>query len=160
MVGFLGQSVHSIDDKGRVALPARMRRELSPDANETFIAWQGIEQCVTLIPKNVWKEKADLLTKLSPFLKDNRIVKRTESRRAEQVILDAQGRISLPRTHIDHAGLAERARLDASGIDETQFLQTIVDIAATGRTRAETLLDAYARDWDGDIDRLFEAEAF
>ena len=106
MVGFLGQSEHSIDDKGRVALPARMRRELSPDADETFIAWQGIEQCVTLIPKNVWKEKADLLTKLSPFLKDNRIVKRTESRRAEQVILDAQGRISLPRTHIDHAGLA------------------------------------------------------
>ena len=105
MVGFLGQSEHSIDDKGRVALPARMRRELSPDANETFIAWQGIEQCVTLIPRNVWKEKADLLTKLSPFLKDNRIVKRTESRRAEQVILDAQGRISLPRTHIDHAGL-------------------------------------------------------
>ncbi len=105
MVGFLGQSEHSIDDKGRVALPARMRRELSPDANETFIAWQGIEQCVTLIPKNVWKEKADLLTKLSPFLKDNRIVKRTESRRAERVILDAQGRISLPRTHIDHAGL-------------------------------------------------------
>ena len=105
MVGFLGQSEHSIDDKGRVALPARMRRELSPDADETFIAWQGIEQCVTLIPKNVWKEKADLLTKLSPFLKDNRIVKRTESRRAEQVILDAQGRISLPRTHIDHAGL-------------------------------------------------------
>ncbi|MCH7638245.1 MAG: division/cell wall cluster transcriptional repressor MraZ [Bacteroidetes bacterium] len=105
MVGFLGQSEHSIDDKGRVALPARMRRELSPDADETFIAWQGIEQCVTLIPKNVWKEKADLLTKLSPFLKDNRIVKRTESRRAERVILDAQGRISLPRTHIDHAGL-------------------------------------------------------
>ena len=61
---------------------------------------------------------------------------------------------------IAHAGLAARARLDASGNDETQFLQTIVDIAATGRTRAETLLDAYARDWDGDIDRLFEAEAF
>ena len=105
MVGFLGQSEHSIDDKGRVALPARMRRELSPDANETFIAWQGIEQCVTLIPKNVWIEKSNLLKKLSPFLKDNRRVKRTESRRAERVVLDAQGRISLPRTHIDHAAL-------------------------------------------------------
>lgn len=105
MVGFLGQSEHSIDDKGRVALPARMRRELSPDANETFIAWQGIEQCVTLIPVNVWTEKAELLKKLSPFLKDNRTVKRTESRRAEPVTLDAQGRVSLPRTHIDHADL-------------------------------------------------------
>ncbi len=61
---------------------------------------------------------------------------------------------------IAHAGLAARARLDASGNDETQFLHTVEDIAATGRTPAETLLDAYARDWDGDIDKLFEAEAF
>lgn len=105
MVGFLGQSEHSIDDKGRVALPARMRREISPDATETFIAWQGSEQCVTLIPKNVWEEKAQLLKKLSPFIKNNRTVKRTESRRAESVTLDAQGRVSLPRTHIDHANL-------------------------------------------------------
>ncbi len=61
---------------------------------------------------------------------------------------------------IAHAGLSSRAELDASGNDETQFLHTVEDIAATGRTPAETLLDASARDWDGDIDRLFEAEAF
>lgn len=121
MVGFLGQSEHSIDDKGRVALPARMRRELSPDANETFIAWQGIEQCVTLIPVNVWAEKAELLKKLSPFLKDNRTVKRTESRRAEPVSLDAQGRISLPRTHIDHAGLTAEKVVIIGTIDTIEI---------------------------------------
>ncbi|MFQ5626503.1 MAG: glutamate--cysteine ligase, partial [Methyloligellaceae bacterium] len=61
---------------------------------------------------------------------------------------------------IAHAGLSARAERDGSGNDETQFLHTLEDIAATGRTPAELLLDAYERDWDGDIDRLFEAEAF
>lgn len=105
MVGFLGQSEHSIDDKGRVALPARMRRELSPDANETFIAYRGMEKCITLIPANVWAKTADRLSKLSLFHRDNRTVKRTESSRSEPVSLDAQGRISIPRTHVDHAEL-------------------------------------------------------
>ncbi len=105
MVGFLGQSEYSIDDKGRVALPARMRRELSPDAKETFVACRGIETCVTLVPLNVWEEKADRISKLNPFSKESRIVKRMESRWSEVATLDGQGRITLPRTLIDYANL-------------------------------------------------------
>ena len=145
MVGFIGQSEHSIDDKGRVALPARMRRELSPEADETFIAWQGIEQCVTLIPKNVWNEKADLLRKLSPFLKDNRRVKRTESRRAERVILDAQGRISLPRTHIDHADLNGEKVVSICAMDS-------IEIWDTGILKAED--DAQADSYSDLVERV------
>ncbi len=61
---------------------------------------------------------------------------------------------------ISRAGLAARAEVDDTGDNETQFLQAVEDIVATGRTPAETLLDAYERDWGGDIDRLFETEAF
>ena len=105
MVGFLGQSEYSIDDKGRVALPARMRRELSPEAKETFVASRGIEKCVTLVPLNVWEEKAERISKLNPFSKESRIVKRMESRWSEVATLDGQGRISLPRPLIEYANL-------------------------------------------------------
>ncbi len=61
---------------------------------------------------------------------------------------------------ISHAGLAARAEVDDTGDDETLFLQAVEDIVATGRTPADSLLESYERDWGGDIDRLFETEAF
>ena len=61
---------------------------------------------------------------------------------------------------ISRAGLAARAEFDESGDDETLFLQALEDIVATGRTPADSLLAAYEGEWDGNIDRLFESEAF
>ncbi len=61
---------------------------------------------------------------------------------------------------IAKAGLVARAEVDRAGNDETLFLQIAEDIVASGRTRAEQLLDAYNGDWGGDIDKLFETEAF
>lgn len=61
---------------------------------------------------------------------------------------------------IARGGLAARAQCDDAGHDETLFLQALEDIVASGRSPADTLLDAYEQDWNGDIDRLFEAEAF
>ncbi len=61
---------------------------------------------------------------------------------------------------ISHAGLAARANCDDSGDDETQFLDAVADVVASGRTSAEVLLNAYERDWGGNIDRLFAEHAF
>lgn len=61
---------------------------------------------------------------------------------------------------IARAGLVSRGFDDGMGSDETQFLQLVEDVAASGRTPAERLLDAYENDWGKNIDRLFETEAF
>ena len=37
MSSFKGSFTHSVDEKGRVSLPAKMRKCVSPDANETFV---------------------------------------------------------------------------------------------------------------------------
>ncbi len=63
-------------------------------------------------------------------------------------------------TSIARAGLVSRAKRDGYGDDETQFLQTIEDIVASGRTPAQRLLESYENEWGGDIDKLFESEAF
>jgi len=57
-------------------------------------------------------------------------------------------------------GLRKRARLDAGGSDETGFLTPLAEIAETGRSPAEVLLDAYKNEWGGDIDKAFEAEKY
>ena len=60
---------------------------------------------------------------------------------------------------ISHRGLASRARLNASGDDETGFLDPLHEIVRTGKVPAQRLLDKFHGEWAGDISRVYE-EAF
>ena len=53
------------------------------------------------------------------------------------------------------AGLKARARAAAFDDDETHFLSALQEIAASGRTAADELLDHYHGDWGGDLDRIY-----
>jgi glutamate--cysteine ligase len=57
---------------------------------------------------------------------------------------------------IAHAGLKARARLNASGDNETGYLETLDEIVASGKVPAQRLLDAYNGEWNGDITRVYE----
>ena len=61
---------------------------------------------------------------------------------------------------IARQGLKSRARADNSGEDETHFLTELDDIAATGVTPAERLIERYKTEWGGDVRRVFEACAY
>jgi glutamate--cysteine ligase len=61
---------------------------------------------------------------------------------------------------ISRKGLADRARLNTCGDDETHFLAELEDIAATGITPAERLLERWRTEWRGDMGRVFEACAY
>jgi glutamate--cysteine ligase len=61
---------------------------------------------------------------------------------------------------ISRQGLKSRAQLNSSGEDETHFLAELDDIAATGVTPAERLLERYRTEWGGDVDQVFEACAY
>ncbi|MCH8189119.1 MAG: glutamate--cysteine ligase [Proteobacteria bacterium] len=54
------------------------------------------------------------------------------------------------------AGLKERARIDASGVDERGYLDDLHAIVEAGRSPAEELLERFHGPWKGDIDRVFE----
>lgn len=57
---------------------------------------------------------------------------------------------------IAHAGLAARGQLNASGDNETGYLETLDEIVASGKVPAQRLLDAYNGEWAGDISRVYE----
>ena len=61
---------------------------------------------------------------------------------------------------IARSGLAARRRLDASGQDETRYLDVLDVIAATGRTQAANLLDRYRGAWAGSVSPAFEECVF
>lgn len=61
---------------------------------------------------------------------------------------------------ISRQGLKSRAKFDSSGMDETHFLTELDDIATTGVTAAERLIERYNAEWGRDVRRAFEACAY
>lgn len=105
MPRFKGQYDNAIDEKGRVAIPVKMRRLLSPEANETFTATRGVEQCVYLYPLDDWERMEDEFANLNAFDRETRSFVRAFTRWADDVTLDKQGRIVLPKRLMEFAGL-------------------------------------------------------
>lgn len=58
------------------------------------------------------------------------------------------------------AGLTARARLNASGDNESGFLDPLREIVRTGKVPAQLLLDRYAGPWDGDVCQMYEGSRF
>ena len=109
MAGFKGQAEYSVDSKGRVAIPAKMRSALNPEAKSTFTMTRGFERCVFLYPQDRWTEMEEEFATLSPFNREARAFVRNIVRWAEEVVLDKQGRIGLSKPLMEFAELSERA---------------------------------------------------
>ena len=61
---------------------------------------------------------------------------------------------------IAHQGLKSRNRLSGGMVDETNYLTELEDIADTGVTAAERLLELYEGPWQGNAGEVFEAYAY
>jgi glutamate--cysteine ligase len=68
--------------------------------------------------------------------------------------------IAVDMVAIARQGLRNRERLDGGFIDEAIYLSELEQIAESGITPAERLLEKYHGDWNGDIDRIFEDCAY
>lgn len=115
MPSFKGQYEHSVDNKGRVALPAKLRKLLSPDAQDNFTILRGIEPCLYLYPQDEWKHVEDKLSEINSFNRKGRTVKRNFLRFAEDVSLDKQNRISLSSDLMKYSKIDSTAIFIGSG---------------------------------------------
>jgi glutamate--cysteine ligase len=61
---------------------------------------------------------------------------------------------------IARAGLAARGRLNASGDNETGYLEPLAEIVASGKVPAQKLLDLYHGEWNGDLSRIYGVKSF
>ncbi len=61
---------------------------------------------------------------------------------------------------IARGGLAARGRLNASGDNETGYLEPLAEIVASGKVPAQRLLDLYHGEWGGDISQIYKVKSF
>ncbi|MEW6407909.1 MAG: division/cell wall cluster transcriptional repressor MraZ [Patescibacteria group bacterium] len=89
---FLGEYTHTIDSKGRLAIPAKFRKALSSGA----VLTRGLDNCLFLYPKSEWDKLAERLSKLPISQANTRAFARLMLAGAWEVEFDKQGRIFLP----------------------------------------------------------------
>ena len=109
MAGFKSTYENTIDGKGRMAVPAKMRRAMNPEAKDTMVITRGFEQCLFLYPLDRWAQVEEELGQLNAYQQEARAFRRIAMMWADEQVLDKQGRVMLSRRHLDYAGLSDRA---------------------------------------------------
>ena len=101
---FVGSFKYSIDSKGRIALPAKLRKYVKPEANDTFILTRNPAKCIDVFPMDYWKELAEnKLAKLNHFNPQDAMFIRTFLQEAAEDNLDSQSRLLIPKNLIEYA---------------------------------------------------------
>ena len=115
MAFFKGQETYSIDARGRVNVPAKMRKSISPDANNTFTVTRGQETCIVAYPLDEWKKYEEKFENLNQYDKKNRFFLRMILMWSEEVSLDAQQRIGIPKKLLEYAGIDKKVLIVGVG---------------------------------------------
>ena len=97
----LGEFNHSIDEKGRLIIPAKLRDDLG----DSFVICNGLEGCLFVYSQEEWNKFVAELETLPRMSKDARIFKRYFFGSASEGSFDKQGRVLVPPSLRKAAGL-------------------------------------------------------
>ncbi|RKY59030.1 MAG: division/cell wall cluster transcriptional repressor MraZ [Candidatus Latescibacterota bacterium] len=110
MADFVGYYEVTVDDKGRLYVPAAFRKALPPEANDTFVITKWFEGCLAVYGPDYWERlKKRLRSKLSPMREKDRRFLRLLIPQAIEVRVDRQGRINIPKRLLKFAQIKDRA---------------------------------------------------
>ena len=98
----MGEYHHSIDDKGRITVPAKLRYDLG----ESFVVTRGLDNCLFVYPMDEWNGIIEKYKEL-PNTKDARNFMRFFLSGATTCEFDKQGRLKLTGPLIQFAGLTK-----------------------------------------------------
>ncbi len=102
---FIGEYHHSLDEKGRLAIPVKFRNEFKQGA----VVTRGLDNSLFLYTKKEWKKLAEKLAALPISQSKSRAFARLMLAGAMDVSLDKQGRIVLPDYLRSYAKINKRA---------------------------------------------------
>ncbi|WP_337864467.1 division/cell wall cluster transcriptional repressor MraZ [Ignavibacterium sp.] len=100
---FKGQFTYSIDNKGRISIPAKLRKHISPEANDTFVMTRGLSSCIDLYPMDEWLKIEEKLLQLNSFSESEARFLRMISQYASEDKMDSQARILIPQNLSEYA---------------------------------------------------------
>jgi MraZ protein len=139
---FLGEFQHTVDQKGRLAIPAKFREELADGA----VVTRGLDKCLVIYPRSEWASLAERVSRLPQTQPNVRTLSRLLFSGAVDLSLDSQGRTILPQYLRKYAGIAANVaviglyqRIEVWGLEEWNAVKATTE--AAGGSLAEQLAD-------------------
>jgi len=136
----LGEHEHSLDDKNRLTLPAKLRAAF----DDGVVVSRGLDGCLYAYPRAEWQRLADRIAALDPLGEDARSMRRHFFSGASQGELDKQGRLVLSPTLIAYAGLEREVTV--AGVhdhleiwDRSKWRQQLHEVEGSAEDVAERL---------------------
>jgi len=108
---FLGRYLHTIDEKGRITIPAKFREALG----DTVYITQGFDGNLQAFPPDLFEQLSNQVRSISYLDANSRRLRRILFSNAEQTRFDSAGRILLPSFLRETANLTETAIVVGSG---------------------------------------------
>lgn len=99
---FMGEYNHTIDDKGRIIIPSKLRTELG----ENFVVTRGLDNCLAIYTSDGWAKIIEQYKQL-PNIGETRSFLRFIISGATTLEFDKQGRINIPSSLINFADLSK-----------------------------------------------------
>lgn len=139
---FFGEFEYKIDDKGRVPIPPRFRKELK----EGVVLTPGSEKCIIAYPLSEWRNVATQLTSGTLTSSKMRKLNRAIFATAFSTSLDGQGRVALPTPLREHAEIVNEVVI--AGVNNYLELWNTVhweEEKATSQEQAGQIIESLER---------------
>ena len=104
---FLGEFDHAIDDKSRLAIPARFR----PQLEDGLVMTRGLERCLVIYDPDAWRAVSDRVRNLNAWQEDARRMQRHFFSGAVTAQPDKLGRVVIPQFLRAYAQLEDEVTL-------------------------------------------------
>jgi MraZ protein len=97
----IGEYIHTIDDKKRLSLPVKFRKEMG----KKIVLTSGLDNCLFIFTMNQWQKISDKLSEANMLRADNRSFNRYMFGSATEVEVDSLGRMLVPDFLVERANL-------------------------------------------------------
>ncbi len=115
MINLIGTYECTVDNKGRIMIPAQLKKQLDGFTTEPFILKRSVFQnCLELFPYSEWKLMMDKVNKLNRFVKKNNDFIRMYTAGVKSIDLDSNGRLLVPKDLIVISKLTKHVVLSSS----------------------------------------------
>ncbi|GAA4244403.1 MULTISPECIES: division/cell wall cluster transcriptional repressor MraZ [Winogradskyella] len=146
MNSFIGTYECKADAKGRLMIPAVLKKQLSSALQDGFVLKRAVFQpCLELYPMSEWNKMMEKINKLNRFKKKNNDFIRRFTAGVKMVEVDSAGRLLIPKDLIGFSGITKAVVL-ASAVnileiwDKDKYEQAIDDAASDFADLAEEVM--------------------
>jgi MraZ protein len=140
MIEFAGTYNATIDDKGRIVLPAPFKKELGDLANESLVIEKSLhKECLDIHPEKFWRKRVeDFKSTLDLFDEDDDALLQFFYQNFVKVTMAPNGRINIPDAYLKYANLEKG--VEFIGMGESIRLLSVSKLGKPEMTKAEFLM--------------------